>query len=182
MPKATPIKFSLKNVKFHRGHDGGVGLNADIYVDGKKIAHVYDDAWGGGNQYDAFGKTPEERKTNRKIIEDLETYAKTRTYVNPLIKDKKPMTKNLDILIDEALDEMEKEKLAKKSAKKFATHIITGVPGGDATMEYSYGKPARQLSTIPVQQLQTGVDSIKAKLKAGERILNTNLEALGIVL
>lgn len=179
MPKAIPA-ISLKNVKFHRGHDGGVGLNADIYVDGKKVAHVYDDAWGGGNQYDSYGKTPEERKANNAIIQQLHDYAKTQTCMNELSG--KPMTKNLDILIDEILHEMEKEKLAKKSAKKFATHIITGIPGGDSTMEYAYGKPARLLSTIPVQQLQTGVDSIKAKLKTGERILNTNLEALGIVL
>lgn len=179
MPKSIPV-ISLKNVKFHRGHDGAAGLNCDLYVDGKKVAHVYDDAWGGGNQYTSYGKTTAEIKANNAILKQLEEYAKTQTCMNEISG--KPMTKNLDIIIDEILHEAEKEKLAKKSAKKFATHIITGVPGGDSTMEYSYGKPARLLSTIPVQQLQAGVDSIKTKLKTGERILNTNLQALGIVL
>jgi hypothetical protein len=176
MPKAIkkPI-ISLKNVKFHKGHDG-VGLNCDLYVDGKKVSEVHDDAYGGGNEYNPCGKTPAEVKANRKTLEDLEAYAKTQTYVSEF--NDKPMTKNLDIIIDEILHEQEKEKEAKKIEKKFATHIITGVPNGESTLEYTYKK--RLLSTIPVARLQADIDAIKAKLKVGERILNTNLQALGI--
>lgn len=181
MPKAIPV-ITLKNVKFHRGHDGCAGLNCDLYVDGKKVAQVHDDARGGGNEYQPYGKDIVEIKANRQIIADLEAYAETQTYVNKMILDDKPMTKNLDIIIDEILHEQEKEKLAKKSEKKFATHIITGVPKGESTREYSYGKPVRQLSTIPVAKLQADIDAIKAKLKDGEQILNTNLRALGIII
>ena len=39
--------WSTKKVKTFRGHDGH-GVNADIYCNGKKIAEVNDDGWGGG--------------------------------------------------------------------------------------------------------------------------------------
>lgn len=42
--------YTIKNVKTHRGHDGD-GFNCDLYENGKKIAHVHDDAWGGAYDY-----------------------------------------------------------------------------------------------------------------------------------
>ena len=90
--------------------------------------------------------------------------------------------KKLDIILDEILQAAEKEKLAKSIVKKFATHIIVGIPGGDSVTEYKYGKPAILLSTISTVKIQADINTIKANLKDGQVILNTNLQALGIVI
>ena len=47
-------RIEVKSVKFHRGHDGMQGLNCKLYVDGKFVAHVHDDAYGGSYDYDQF--------------------------------------------------------------------------------------------------------------------------------
>ena len=181
MPKAIkkPI-ISLKNVKFHKGHDG-VGLNCDLYVDGKKVSEVHDDAYGGGNEYNPCGKTPAEVKANRKILADLEDYAKTQTYECEFTEKKTIMTKNLDIIIDEILHEQEKEKEAKKLEKKFPTHFVLLNKSTGAVRTSSFGKPrVHLLSDIPVARLQASYDNLKTQLMEGEKIINTNLRALGI--
>ena len=160
------------------GHDG-VGLDCDLYVDGKKVAHVFDSAHGGGNEYREYGNTLEEIKANRKIIADLETYAKTQKYTSEFFGNKE-MEKNLDIIIDEMLEVIEKEKGAKKMVKEFDTKICAGVPNGDSYRFWTFGKPVRKLNTLTTANLQVNVDAIKAKLKDGEVILNKNLQALGI--
>ena len=45
-----PITPTLKKVQSFRGHDG-FGFNADLYIDGKKAATVFDDAHGGCYSY-----------------------------------------------------------------------------------------------------------------------------------
>ncbi len=39
--------LEAKAVKYHAGHDGCAGVNANIYHKNKKVAEVHDDAWGG---------------------------------------------------------------------------------------------------------------------------------------
>lgn len=172
--------ITLKNIKMFRGHDG-VGLDCDLYVDGKKVAHVFDSAHGGENEYQPYGSSPDEFKANRKILEELEVYAKTlppNKYPDSLGGKEYPQ--ELGDIINNILNDIEKEKLARKMVKKFDTHIITGVPNGDSVREYSYGKPKIELRTLLVAKLQADINAIKAKLKEGEQILNTNLAALGI--
>ncbi len=169
-------KLELKKVKMFKCHDG-IGLDCDLYVDGKKVCHVFDSAHGGGNEYHAYGP---DYKANNKIIQDLEEYAKTlpetpSSYGGTLKQD-------LDSIINDILMKMEKEKMQKKSEKKFGTHIIVGVPEGNSVREYAYGKPARALNTLPKAKLQADFNTIKASLKEGEQILNTNLQDMGIVL
>lgn len=43
---ASAARLVVKNIKTFRGHDG-VGLNATLYFDGKKVCEVLDDAHGG---------------------------------------------------------------------------------------------------------------------------------------
>lgn len=170
-------KIELKKVKMFNGHDG-VGLDCDLYVDGKKVAHVFDSARGGGNEYQEYGNTLDEIKVNRKILTDLEEYAKTQTYICEF--DGKESTKNLDIIINELLDVVEKEKQAKKMVKEFETKICAGIPNGDSYRTWTFGKPAVQLNRMSISYLQANIDIIKTKLKEGEVILNTNLQILGI--
>lgn len=44
----TDEGFEAKAVKYHAGHDGCAGVNANIYLKGRKVMEVYDSAHGGG--------------------------------------------------------------------------------------------------------------------------------------
>jgi|GEM_PF-4819073 len=170
--------IELKRVKTFRGHDG-VGLDCDLYVDGKKVCRVFDSAHGGENEYQAYGNSPEEYKANYKIINDLEEYAKTlpkKKFGSELGGGE--YSQDLGSIINDLLEVIESEKFAKKLEKKFLTHIIVGIPNGTSYREFSYGKPVVQLSTLPKARLQADIDALKAKLKEGEQILNTNIDEL----
>ena len=170
-------KLELKKIKLFKGHDG-TGLDCDLYVNGVKVAHVFDSAHGGGNEYHAYGP---DYKANNKIIQDLEEYAKTLPHIMSSFDDK-AYPQDLDSIINDLLMVIEKEKGAKKMAKKFEDHIIAGVPNGDTYREWAFGKGKNKvkLSTLPTAKLQDTIYIIKRQLTAGEQILNTNLEALGI--
>ncbi len=166
-------KIELKKVKTFRGHDG-VGLDCDLHVDGKKVCHVFDSAHGGENEYHEYGNTPEEVKSNRQILLDLNEYAKTLP-PNKFPDDLggKEYPQDLGDIINTLLMDIEIK-------KKFNTHIVVGVPGGDSVREISYGKPVIKLKLFQVSDLQFRVNTIKTQLKEGEQILNTNLQSLGI--
>jgi hypothetical protein len=175
-------KIELKKVKTFRGHDG-VGLDCDLYVDGKKIAHVFDDARGGEVEYEAYGPGPD-FQANRKILQDLETYAKTLPEIKlPANLGGGSLPMDLDSLINDILKDMEYQKFEKKLKKKFPTHILIGVPKTGQYREFSYGKPTWALSKIPKDKLQADVDKIKAQLKPKEKFINDiHLRTLGIII
>lgn len=53
-----PLK--VRALKTHQGHDG-IGFNMDLDLDGKKVAHIYDDANGGCYQWHWFDEDAEKR-------------------------------------------------------------------------------------------------------------------------
>ena len=54
--KELLARIEVKSVKFHSGHDGMEGLNCKLYIDGKFVADVYDDARGGCFDYNQYIK------------------------------------------------------------------------------------------------------------------------------
>jgi len=175
MPNNKKPVITLKKVKLFRGHDG-TGLDCDLYVDGKKVAHVFDDARGGEVEYQAYCPNVQE---NWKILEELEAYAKTL----PKIESEffpEGMEQDLDGLINNILMDMEKEKTMKKIAKLFVNNIVIMGKNDESYRTMAYGKPGRPLHMLPKEKLQADINKIKAELKEGERIANTNLQALGI--
>lgn len=44
-------QLELKSLKFHKGHDYFDGFSAILLWNGKKIAEIYDDSYGGGYRY-----------------------------------------------------------------------------------------------------------------------------------
>lgn len=52
--------YTVKNVKTFRGHDGN-GFNATLYENGKRVALVDDDGWGGGYNYQWLDPSAEQR-------------------------------------------------------------------------------------------------------------------------
>ena len=63
--------LKIINYKTHKGYSG-YGFNADIVYNGKKIAHVYDNAMGGEYKYTTLGKWgSDEYMANYKILKEL---------------------------------------------------------------------------------------------------------------
>ena len=59
--------LQVKNVKSFIGMEGH-GFNCSLYLDGKKVAFVIDDANGGEFHYQWEGKTPQDRTRNEKEV------------------------------------------------------------------------------------------------------------------
>lgn len=161
----------------------GHGLNADLYVDGKKVCFVMDEGNGGCFNYQAHGKNDIETVANRQMINELHDYAKgLPKRLIALGNDKfLPLQPDLDTLIDDAFAELENGKFEKKKIKLMETAIVIGVPNENSYRSMNFKRP---LNTVPLAQLQTQVNVCKmsCKKREGEVILNTNLQELGIVI
>lgn len=179
-------KIVLKNVKTFQGHDGG-GFNADIWINGVNCMHVYDGAYGGEFEYtENIFKNPKAKKVEENI-------ALLHKYVDQLpevetdfIKDGKPMMikYGLDVYIDKILIKQEQAKIDKrfdaKKKKSMQTSILFGKPN---EKRYSILEYKRPLSSFSTDKLQEHLNTIVLKhCKKGVEILNTNLEALGLVI
>lgn len=166
------MKIELKNVKdFPDMSEETTAFVADIYVDGVKVAYAKNDGHGGCTDYNAH-------EGKRELLKQAEQYCIS-------LPKKNYGTFSLDMNLEHLIDELLYEELKNKDNKKFQnkqarlmeTSILVGVPGAGSFGQYNYKRP---LATIPKETLQKFVDNIKGKLKEGEQILNTNLEALGI--
>lgn len=163
--------ITLKKVKTFIGHDG-IGLSADVYVDGIKTFYIFDGATGGESDHTVFNKVK---------YKELEVYVASLP-ARPIVidgieyKDLEDnvvmMDYDIDQLVDEAHAEIEKQKAIKKRDKKMETCVLIGVKGAD---EYSYYNFKRKLSEIPKDQLDKALQRIKSNLKEDEIILNNNL-------
>jgi hypothetical protein len=170
-------KIELKNVKTFRGNEG-YGLNATLYVDGIKTAFVMDDASGGPVNYDIF---------NQKKFDEIKAYAATLP-AEPIVFDgvpaldenKQPMTiqPDVDTLVDNAFNLIQREKEAKKIGKKMEQCVMWGIPGANAYHEVKWSAP---LAKIPLARLQQSINKYMAEFKPGEQFLNTNLKKLGLI-
>lgn len=175
----TP-EVKLKNLKYHVGHDGMQGMNADIWIDGIKCMHVHDDAYGGCFEYHNFAYKNPQGELIKSLIKNLDAYIATlpeesHTFGGKTIKIKP----DLDWFVTNIEQEMEKEKTRKKMMRQMAKAILVGVPDADRYSYYNFKIP---LAQIPKGQLEAAVLRIKMKLNKGEQILNTNLTALGITI
>lgn len=179
-------KVELKSLKFHQGHEG-MGMNADVWINGVKCMHVMDDGNGGclDFQYLSYGsKNPEQIKS---LIKNLNDYIdslpeKPLNFGKGDIKDEQGNVRmdktTLEDYINELTYEIERKKDLKKKEKFMLTSILFGIPNGNSYQRISYICP---LSKIPTAQLQTKLNRIVLTYcKKGVKILNTNLESLGL--
>jgi len=163
------MKIELKKIEFsERMSEETNCFIADLYINGKKAGYVKNDGQGGQTDYRGNSQADNE------VIRQAEEYCKTL----PKVKYGEHEWQNsLEHVIDQLFEDWILAKERKKKERRMRTCILVGVP--DAPV-YSYYNFKRPLSEIPKTHLQMNVERIKDKLKAGEAILNTNLEALGV--
>jgi len=161
----------LRNVRTFEGHDG-LGLNADVWIDGVKCMHLYDSAHGGEYEYTDFVYDNPKAKEVKANIAKLEAYVKTLPAEEWDFHGKKmSIEPNMDTFLNNIFEAMQLE-------KKMKNAILVGDPKSTSYSRISWG--STPLSKIPTGTLQMTVNELKKKCVNGVVILNTNLEALGV--
>jgi hypothetical protein len=172
-------KITFKNVKTFRGMEG-IGLNADIYINGVKCIFVIDEANGGEYNYENYEYNNPKAEQVRANIKLMDNYiaslpAKICTDFGKSISIKV----DRDTYINDKLLEIEEQKADKKMQKLFKTGIVFGVPNSG---KYQYLNFKRPLSEIMSMIVQRQINIVKKEYcKNGEQILNTNLAKLGLI-
>jgi hypothetical protein len=169
------MKIELKNVKVNEAFsEETTCFIADVFINGKKVAHAKNDGRGGCTDY-----YPYEGK--RELLKQAEEFCKG------LPKEKvdfggtiHEFAQSLESVIDNLLFEKEKEKEQKKIEKLCENNIVWGKPNGMSYKMLSFKgkiKFADVKKTIQGQKaLERLVDRVKGELKEGEEIFNKNLE------
>jgi hypothetical protein len=182
MPKRKTEGKSIELRKlqiYERMSEETTAFVADIYVGGIKAGYAKNDGHGGSTDCHPY---PEQRK----LFEEAESQCLALPPEQVpagngmrAFEIKMDLEHFVDNLVTEALIKKDQEKFEKKRNKLMETAIILGVPNGNSYRSLNFKRP---LNTVPLAQLQTQVNRCKAELKEGEVILNTNLQALGIVI
>jgi hypothetical protein len=171
----TKPRCELKNVKTFRGHDG-IGLDADLWINGIKCMHIFDDARGGEFEYEhCIYKNPkaEKVKANIRLLEDW-INAQPKVHSDELNFD---YTYDLDIFVNELLEEMEHKKFEAKKKKLYETAIVAGKPNSKSYMSWKLPRP---VAFYPANVLKNFIEkNVRPYLKDGVVILNPNLKTLG---
>ena len=179
--KELLARIEVKSVKFHRGHDGMQGLNCKLYVDGKFVAHVHDDAYGGDFHYDQFLKHDKDGMpiiTDFKMREFLdkakEEYDLTYKVTFPNDDDPWETTHNWDSLVDKKVEEHTMLKDANKGVLYKSANGVS-IVGYKCTIPNAFKKWGKAEMLKEYQRIYD------TKVSEGKEILNTDyLQSVGL--
>ena len=180
-------RISLKHLKIGFGHDLA-GMYVDFYLDGKKMGFFNDDGWGGEADIRFDNATCEtifkafliDNKVAEIIQNEMPTLFKTVGDVD--------FDFQISMIVEDAVSLLEEKKSIAKFQKEIEKACAKGIVFGTDTSfrHLSYKIPLAQLVSIykenGVATIQKTYEKAKASLAPGERILNKNLEELGIKL
>jgi len=166
-------QVTLKKLKFHKGHDGD-GFNADLYIRGKRVATVYDGAYGGGFEYHICRDKDGDFERNKVLFQELKDHIKTLPNIKSAFFDD-GLEMDMDLFIDELIQDIEKEKNKKKLDKLMVNSICYGVPNSGSYRYMTFKLPLSEIKLKYSGTLKARVLEIQSKLKKGEVIFNTNL-------
>ncbi len=184
------MKLTLKKVKMFQGHDG-VGLNADVYVDGVKTLFIFDGATGGESEHSVFDK--EKYAELEKYAASLPEYPLySKEDIERYSCEQVMMKVDIDHLINEELDRLEKEKNEKRTKaawqKKLNNLQLTAIVFANDE-EYSMirfkipGTPAYRHIEMMLQTgggvtaIKKAIASLKEK-RPNMKLYNTNIPAV----
>jgi hypothetical protein len=169
------MKIELKNVKVNEAFsEETTCFIADVFINGKKVAHAKNDGRGGCTDYYPY-------EGQRELLKQAELFCKGLPKREFTFGDKThEFDQTLESVIDDLVFAKEKEKEDKKIEKLCENHIVFGKPNGYSYSVLSFkGKPkfADVKKTIQGQKaLERLIDRVKGELKEGEEIFNKNLE------
>lgn len=175
---------TLKKVKLGFGHDLA-GAFAEFYLDGKKMGYYNDDGYGGKS--DIVYDSP----THQKKFED---FLAKNNVAQIMFENGWEFMKDVcridfhcqaDEIVNAAINLKEEEKVEKKVLKDCEHGIFYKTASGTGYKGVSFKLPLKAIAGTYKDGrkfIQEQYDKIKASLKKGEYIVNTNLEELGIKL
>ena len=128
------MKIELKNLEVNlRFSEETTMFQADIYVEGKKVAYAQNDGRGGETYYHTYsGKSKKEFQDNLKILEQAEAYCETLpddtfTYDHNgeirTMELKRTLTYVVDELVEKSIQDKETKKFQKKLQKDMEKYI-----------------------------------------------------------
>ena len=165
-------QFNLKRVVEGRGHDT-MGLLADLYIKGRKMAEFNDDGWGGEVDltYESAAKETELKSMVEEINFGQLMFDNGWDFMESA--DRISIYDQVVQIVELAMVLKEEAKLMKKTKGKL---IITD---GKSYRELSW-KGVKDLAQLPTKQLQTVYYKYKLEFKKGEKYLNTDEQLLGL--
>jgi hypothetical protein len=168
------MKIELKNVKINQAFsEETTCFIADVFVNGKKVAHAKNDGRGGCTDYYPYSNQRELLTLAEKHCSELPK----RSF--QFGDETHEFNQTLESVIDDLIFAKEKEKEEKKMIKLYENHIVFGKPNGYSYSVLSFkGKPkfADVMKSIQGQKsLEKLINRVKGELKEGEIIFNTNL-------
>jgi hypothetical protein len=161
------MKLELKSVKFYESMSEETNcFQADLFVNGKKVAYVKNDGQGGSTDYNAYPNMREQLK-------EAEAYA----LAQPEIKDDNSdfsFKSDLEAIIDFVLFEnWIKIKEEKKREKNYEKGIVYGNKNCYKLISWKGTTlKAFMQSEVGLARVKKIVEDLKAK---GETVMNTNL-------
>lgn len=169
------MKLGLKNVKFYESMSEETNcFQADLFINGKKIAYVKNSGQGGCTDYHVLDFTQQQ------ILRDAEAYCLT--LPKQKISDTFEFQPTLESMIDDLFELWLKAKQDTKLAKRINTSMLNCIICGSPQNYTEYFWQTKDKKKVPIAQMlktENGRNLIIAKLKSlkGQNILNTNLPA-----
>ena len=127
------MKIELKNLEVNlRFSEETTMFQADIYVEGKKVAYAQNDGRGGESYYHVYARPESEYQSNLKIVEQAELYCAalpddTFTYDHngetKTIELKRSLRYVVDELVEKSIQDKETKKFQKKLQKDMENYI-----------------------------------------------------------
>lgn len=171
-------RLQLVNYRTHQAHDG-YGMNADLKYNGVKIAHLYDDGWGGEIRCDAIGKFIKNDKGEYVQDKTLRTNNELLRKLNDEIEQLPPWGyegKQYPYHLDTVIGELECLTQVRKDEKK---GILIERVGGHAIIKWH--SPIPKLLEKYRDSLNFIQEAVDEAIADGETILNVEyLKSIGI--
>ncbi|MEK6829769.1 MAG: hypothetical protein AABY15_06635 [Nanoarchaeota archaeon] len=175
---AKQLGITLKKIGTFKGHEGMLGINADICLNGKAFAHAYDDARGGEMDITPIGYTKENKDTIAELEEKLKTFPEYKVELgnsNFMMRDS--LDDIVNALVDAHLHKQELKKLENKGI------LLEGENGNVSVVSWQHGDIGKMIGKFGAAQvieklLQPTYDQYKAE---GKNILNVEyLKKVGV--
>ena len=161
----------------------GVAVHCAVYLDGKKIGLYHDAGNGGEANFQIHPYTPANKEAVKKLEEYAASLDKTDLNADKELGDKPMMFQpDFNWLVDQAINDYLYVQCNKKFEKQKKVGIVYGT--GESYYGTAYWKKLTLEKMLHKPNganiVQAKIDDIKKKLKAGERILNSEyLQSLG---